>query len=119
MVLSWFRSYLTGGLQIVVVRGFRSAPSLVEYGVPQGSVLGPILFVLYMVPLVEIFSRQSVDHHTFAADTQLQRSCTPDLVQSSVRGMEECVSEVKSWMTENKLQLNDGKTETMLVTCNF
>ena len=116
VVLSWFRSYLTGRQQIVVVRGFRLAPSLAERDVPQVSVLGPILFVLYMVPLVEIFSRQSVDHHTFAADTQLQRSCTPDLVQSTVREMEACVSEVESWMTGNKLKPNNGKTAAKLVT---
>ena len=94
----------------------RSTSWLVEYGVPKGSVLGPILFFLYMTRLDEIFSCHSVGHHAFAGDTQLQQSCTPDLVQSSVRGKEECVSEVKSWMTENKLQINDGKTEAMPVT---
>ena len=78
--------------------------------------LGPILVVLYMPPLDEIFSRHSVGHHAFSDDTQLQRSCTPDLVQSTIREMEECVNEVKSWMTENKLQFIDGKMEAMLVT---
>ena len=38
-----------------------------------------------------------------------KRPCTSDLVQSAVRGMEDCVGEVNSWMTDNKLQLNDGK----------
>ena len=85
VVLSWFRSYLTGGKQIVVVGGFRSAPFLVEYGVPQGFVLGPLLFVLYMTPLDEIFSRHSFGHHAFADDTQLQRSCAPNLVQGADR----------------------------------
>ena len=70
VVLSWFRSYLTGRQQIVVVRGFRSAPSLVEYGVPPGSVLGPILVVLYLPPLDETFSHHSVGHYAFADDTQ-------------------------------------------------
>ena len=55
VILSWFWSYLTGRQQIVVC-GVRLAPSLVEYGVPLGSVLGPILFVSYMMPLNEIFS---------------------------------------------------------------
>ena len=46
---------MTGRQQIVVVRGFRWAPSLVEYDVPQDSVVGPILFVLYLTPFDEIF----------------------------------------------------------------
>ena len=66
VVLSWFRSDLKGRQQIVVVRGFRSAPSLDEYGVPQRSVLGPILFFIYMTLLVDLFSRHSVGHHAFA-----------------------------------------------------
>ena len=53
--LSWFRSYLTDRQQIAVVRVFRSAPSFAEYGVPQGSVPVPILFVLHITPLDEIF----------------------------------------------------------------
>ena len=55
VVLSWFQSYLTGRQQIVAVRVFRSAPSFVKYGVPQDSVLVPILFVLHITPLDEIF----------------------------------------------------------------
>ena len=66
--------------------------------------------------LDKIFSSHSVGHHTIPDDTQLHRSCTPDLVQSTIREMEECVNEVKSWMRENKLQFIDGKMEAMLVT---
>ena len=78
--------------------------------------LGPILFILYVMPHNEIFSCQSVGHHTFANNTQLQRSCTPDLVQSTVHGMEECMSEVKSWVTENKLQFHDEKRRQRSIT---
>ena len=78
--------------------------------------LGPILFVLYLMSHDKIFSCNSVGHHTISDDTQPHRSCTPDLVQSTIRGMEECVNEVKSWMRENKLQFIDGKMEAMLVT---
>ena len=78
--------------------------------------LGPILFVLYLMSHDKIFSCNSVGHHTISDDTQPHRSCSPDLVQSTIREMEECVNEVKSWMTENKLQFIDGKMEAMLVT---
>lgn len=51
--LQWFRSYLTGRTQRVHISGQSSAESILEYGVPQGSVLGPILFIIYSKPIGE------------------------------------------------------------------
>ena len=68
--LSWIRLYLSDrDHQTVVVNGLKSEPLRLLYGVPQGSVLGPILFVL---PLDDIFDRHSVCHHSFADDTQMR-----------------------------------------------
>ena len=50
LALAWFRSYLTDCKQTVYVNGIYSDPSALMYGVPRGSVLGPILFVLYATP---------------------------------------------------------------------
>ena len=54
----------------------------------------------------------------FADDTQLHDSCCPDQIDTSVQGMQDCISDVKTWMTSNKLKLNDDKTECLLIVSN-
>ena len=72
--LQWFQSYLLDRNQCVVVNNSASSSSPVMFGVPQGSVLGPVLFVLYTTPLSDIIANHSVNHQLFADDTQLQKS---------------------------------------------
>ena len=77
VALSCFRSYLDEREQVVSVLGYESVSSPILYGEPQGSVIGPILFLLYTQPLSDITSRHSVLHHMFAVDTELYRSAVP------------------------------------------
>ena len=76
LVLSWFKSYLSNRFQFVPANGSDSKLSKLDYGVPQGSVLGPILFVLYIQPLSQILSNHSCPHQFFANVTQLRKSCS-------------------------------------------
>ena len=69
--LQWFQSYLLGRNQCVVVNNSASS-SPVMFGVPQGSVLGPVLFVLYTTPLSDIIANPSVNHQLFADDTNFK-----------------------------------------------
>jgi hypothetical protein len=114
--LNWFSSYLTDRTQSVTVDGYISSPVSIRFGVPQGSVLGPILFVLYTSPLTAVIDRYSVLHHSYADDSQLQKSASPAEIPELIQSMQDCIGGVKSWMSENKLKLNDDKTEVMLVS---
>ena len=84
------------------------------YGVPQGSVLGPILFVLYTTPLSNIIANHSVNHQLIADVTQLQKSAPLSEVTNLTKELNACTDDIKTWMTQNQLKLNDDKTEALL-----
>ena len=116
--LSWFRSYLSNIRQSVAIANRISSTNELHYGVPQGSVLGPILFVLYILPLSNLIKRHSLSVHLFADDIQIETSILPQHVHSTISSVEICIFNVKYWMIENKLQLNDEKTECLLIRPN-
>ena len=68
-VISWFTFYLCSRLEHVRISSTSSAPSVVPFGVPQGSVLGPILFLRYTADLLQLISRHPLHPHAFADDT--------------------------------------------------
>ena len=114
--LSWFSSYLSDRKQTVFINGIYSQSAHLTCGVPQGSVLGPVLFTLYASPLSTIIESHSLKHHFYADDTQLQDSASPENIQTLLTRTSECYSDVKNWMTNNKLKLNDDKTEAILIS---
>ncbi|CAB3985749.1 Hypothetical predicted protein, partial [Paramuricea clavata] len=117
-VLKWFTSYLSQRTQRVTVGGVSSEKFNVDCGVPQGSCLGPLLFVLYVSELLELIERHLPDAHAYADDTQLYISFLADSridQETAVRTVEMCIDDIKRWMLANRLKLNEGNTEVILI----
>ena len=103
-------------MQQVKVKQALSSDSRLDYGVPQGSVLGPILFLVYLLPLGNIVRSHGISFHQYADDTQIYLTFRPsDDVKSATEKMESCIDDIRQWMLENKLKINDEKSELLLV----
>uniref|UniRef100_A0A8D3CRZ4 Reverse transcriptase domain-containing protein n=1 Tax=Scophthalmus maximus TaxID=52904 RepID=A0A8D3CRZ4_SCOMX len=112
--LEWFKSYLSDRFQFVNVNNKSSIHTKVRHGVPQGSVLGPILFTLYILPLGNIIRKRRINFHCYADDTQLYLSIKPDET-NQVDKLLDCLKDIKAWMTYNFLLLNSEKTEVIIL----
>ena len=116
--LKWCQSYLTDRSQSVVINGVRSDSAALTCGVPQGSVLGPLLFTIYMLPLGDILREHGLPFHLYADDTQIYlpfNARDSGSIDEAKKSMECCVRKIRSWMRSNKLKLNDEKTEIVVV----
>ena len=122
LALSSFKSYLSNRFQFVEIRGEKSSHQPLTCGVPQGSVLGPILYLLYTSPLWDIVRRYNMGFHFYADDTQLYLSfdsLSGEGQASAVHSIEACASEIDEWMRLNKLKLNSDKSELLVISSKY
>ena len=101
--LFWLSSYLCNRTHAVTINSLQSQYTTLHYGVLQGSELGPVLFVLYTQPLFNLVSKHAVNHHAFSDDNHLYKINTLDAIHQSIETLQNCTTDVKSWMTANTL----------------
>ena len=117
-VLKWFRTYQHGRSQWRVTIGdCTSDSSTLECGVPQGSVLGPLLFTLYIAPLEDLVRAHSLMF--YADDSQVYIIMNPADVPVSLSNLRKCLYDITAWNTSNMLTRNPGKTEVIHFSSRF
>ena len=115
----WFKSYMSGRNQSVKINGSLSSPMPVSFGVPQGSVLGPLVFTLYTHPLSKLISSfKNTNDHLYSDDTQIYISITPENATIAIPELQSCLESVQSWMDCSKLKVDSDKTEFIVFGSN-
>ncbi len=120
--LKWFRSYLSERSSHVRIGQCKSTNRPLKYGVPQGSVLGPILLCIYTSPLGEIIEESGLHRQTYADDTDLYTRISPinrEDAKDTICKVKEGVAKVKAFLLQNKLMVNDDKTILMFLGSTY
>ena len=109
--LAWLRSFLTKRTQQVVFNGHSSSKVTVTSGVPQGSVLGPLFFLLYTADIPLIASEHRIEAYFYADDGQLYLFGRAGEAESMISRVTECIADIDTWMSSNRMKLNSDKTQ--------
>ena len=112
--LDLIKSYFLDRTQRVQIDGVLCEFAKIVCGVPQGSVLGPLKFCLYMLPLSAILRFHKIGYHVYADDTQIYVSFKCDDPLQALGKIKVCISDIRRWMILNKLKINDAKTEFII-----
>src|SRR6218665_2189657 len=109
--LNWFRSYLSDCSQMVVLGDTRSSWVPVQFDVPQGSVLGPLLYILFTADISCLFPKYSASVHLYADDVQAYVHGPPSQFLDITSSIASLAADLDSWMSSNRLSLNPSKTQ--------
>jgi Reverse transcriptase (RNA-dependent DNA polymerase) len=114
-VLSWIKPYLFNRSFYVDIENIKSSLFQLLYGVPRGTALRPLLYLIYTTPLSTVISHSSANHHLHADDTQLFSSFSAADFAYNISLLELTISNIYNWTSYNFLVLNPSKTEFLLV----
>ena len=107
--LEWFKSYLQNRYFSIQIDSLTSTPRSIHHGVPQGSVLGPILFNIYMIPIFDIFNKYpNIGYHSYADDLQVYMILKDPTKDIPI--LNNCLEDIRTWLNSNSLSLNSSKT---------
>ena len=113
--MDWFKSYLSDHLQCVKIGSVLSDANNLLFGVPQGSVPGPILFSLYTTPLSKVIrNHPGIGFHFYTDNMQPYGHLTYKNVDHAFDRLKSFLDDVKKWLSANKLRLNPDKTELII-----
>ena len=93
-VFQWFKSYISNRQQHVHIDGSPSCPQDLHFGVPQGSVLGPLLFCLYTTSISQMINTHDVSHLIYADDTQVYIELSQSVTHESISSLSDCVTDI-------------------------
>ena len=116
LALKWIESYLGNRHCYVNIDDCFSSGFLLLFGVPQGSILGPILFILYISEIENIAKCYGFKIHIYADDSQLYISFQRYDILSTVSNIEHCLRDIKHWMSVNFLKINQDKTKFLFIS---
>ena len=106
IALNWFTSYITNRFSSVRSNTNSSPSRPITHGIFHGSVLGPLLFNIYLLPMFDIFTDYpDISFHTYADDLQLYLNCTQSPTYAPDR-LSSCIKSLHQWLTSNSLKLN-------------
>jgi hypothetical protein len=118
-VLKWFQSYLSDRTSRVCIDGSFSDPLELQFGLPQGSIIGPSGFSLYVLPVGHIIRSFGLSYHMYADDVQVYICFDPKdqvSISTALNTLSRCIDALKEWMKKNMLKRNDNKTEFFVAT---
>ena len=119
LVLQWFTSYLVDRPQRLVLDKFSSQPRLLCCGVPQGSVLRPMLFSLYISPLEDVITANGSNAMVYAEDSQLYIIKRQSNRATALDDLTLCIQDITFWNVSNMLKCNPKKTEIIHFSARF
>ena len=114
-ILAWFTSYLCSRTCVGRVKSGVSGVDAMTTGVPQGTVLGPLLFNAFIAPLTIPLQKHNIYHYLYATYTQLYITFPPTDHRQALAHMEACVQDTKAWLCDNGLVMNDNKSQAIVI----